>query len=429
MNIKELLNFIDETANAYCCIKNIKQILISNGYKELYESEKWSNLEINGKYFTIRNDSSLIAFKMCHNKSNFNLIVTHPDSPTYTIKTNPEIFENNYLKLNISGYGGMINYSFLDRPLSIAGRVVIVKDSIYKSHIIDIKKDLLVIPSQAIHINSKVNTECKLNIQDDMLPIISLTETKLIDILSNALKELNIEFDKIYDYDLTLYNRDSAKIIGLNDEFILSPRLDNLVGVFTSLNSFINANNLNCHNFFCTLNNEEIGSESFQGADSTFLIDVLSRIATSYNIDLSSTLSNSILASVDNTHAIHPNAPLKNDPTNKVYLNKGIVIEHDTNLTTDAITSSLFKGLLESINIPYQDYVSRADIDSGGTLGTINQKHVGIDSLDIGLSQLAMHSANELMGTNDILYLYKALLKFYEVSFVKENNTYKILES
>ena len=426
--VNNLLKFIDETPNSYCCVKNIKEILKSNGFEELYESDIWNNLKIDGKYFVSRNDSSIIAFKMRENDFNegFNIAVTHTDSPSFMVKTNSEMFENGYLKLNVTGYGGMINYSWLDRPLSIAGRVIVKNKNIYKKHIININKDLLVIPSQAIHLNDKANNGLKLNHQKDMLPIMSLSNDKKIEDIIK--KELKNAYDKICDYDLFLYNRDKAKIVGLNGEFILAPRLDDLASVYTALLGFIEARSDNTFNMFCSLNNEEIGSLSQQGADSTFLINTISRIASNTNIDLSTSLSNSFLLSVDNAHALHPNSPNKNDPTNIVYLNSGLVVQHHTNLTTDALTSSIFKSVCENAKVPYQDYVSRSDITSGSTLGSINQSHVGVDAVDIGLAQLSMHSSNELIGKKDVIYMYKALKKFYETTFIKDKNIIKIEE-
>lgn len=424
----KLLSFIDNTPDSYCCVKNIKEILIQNDFQELFENENWNNLKEDGKYFVTRNDSSIIAFKIYPNIDNasFNIVTTHTDSPSFMLKTKPEIYENKYLKLNVTGYGGMINYSWLDRPLSLAGRIIVLDNNIYKRHIINMDKDLLVIPSQAIHINEKVNDKCELNPQYDMLPIISLQNKKIDDIIREHLRNTNISFDKLYDYDLFLYNRDKAKIIGLDNEFILAPRLDDLASVFIALDSFVNIDNRNTFNIFCSLDNEEIGSLTQQGADSTFLINTISRIARMTNIDLATSLSNSFVLSVDNAHAIHPNFPSKNDPTNKVYLNGGVVIQHQADLTTDALTSSLFKSICECINIPYQDYYARSDMSSGGTLGAISQSHIGVDSVDIGLGQLAMHSSNELIGIKDVFYLHQIIEKFYEIKFIKNNNIIKI---
>ena len=423
-----MIDFINNTPNAYSCADNLRKLLIDKGFIELYENDDWHNLEKNNKYFVVRGDSALIAFELPNNKEKigFNIVAAHSDSPSFHIKPNSDIFENNYLKLNTDSYGGMINYSWLDRPLSLAGRVIIYEDGIYKTQIINIDKDLMIIPSQAIHINRDVNSKNELNLQIDMLPIISLSNKKsLIDIIMDYLDAKGITYDNICDYDLYLYNRDKGKFVGLNDEFILSPKLDDLASLFPAFTSFIEAKNNDVINVLCTFDNEEIGSLTKSGADSDFLISTLKRIADELNFNLYVALKNSFIVSADNAHAIHPNAQSKSDPTNKVFLNKGIVIKHHINYTTDSISSSIFKGICENANVPYQDFASRSDLRSGSTLGKINQSHVGVDSVDIGIPQLAMHSANETIGTKDILYMYKALLEFYNTQIVKEKNTIK----
>lgn len=422
---KELMNFMNNTPNAYYCVHNLKQMLEANGFEEIYENENWDSLKIDGKYFVSRNDSSLIAFKMNENKEKvgFNIVAAHTDSPGFTIKPNADMFDNMYLKLNISGYGGMINYSWLDRPLSVAGRVITLTNGVYEKQLVNIEKDLLTIPSQAIHINRDVNHKNELNPQVDMLPIMSLSnEKRLEDIIKENLESQGKKVDKICDYDLNLYNREQARRVGANDEFILAPRLDDLAGLFPAVQGFIDSNNENSINVLCAFHNEEIGSLTEQGADSTFLIDILTRIAKTLNIDIFIALSNSIMVSSDNAHAIHPNALAKSDPTNRVLLNKGIVIKHHINYTTDAVTSSLFKGICDKAKVPYQDFACRADMQCGSTLGGISQSHVSIDSIDIGLPQLAMHSATETMGTKDITYMYKALLEFYNTTIRKQKN-------
>lgn len=426
---KELMNFINNTPNAYYCVHNLRKMLEENGFEEVYENENWDSLKVDGKYFVSRNDSSLIAFKMNGNKADvgFNIVAAHTDSPSFTIKPNADMFDNMYLKLNINGYGGMINYSWLDRPLSVAGRVITLTNGVYEKQLINVEKDLLTIPSQAIHINREVNHKNELNPQVDMLPIMSLNnEKRLEELIKENLESQGKRIDKICDYDLNLYNREQAKVIGANDEFILAPRLDDLAGLFPAIQGFINSNNENSINVLCAFHNEEIGSLTEQGADSTFLIDILTRITNVLNIELLVALSNSIMISSDNAHAIHPNAPAKSDPTNKVFLNRGVVIKHHINYTTDAVTSSLFKGICDKVKVPYQDFACRADMKCGSTLGGISQSHVSIDSIDIGLPQLAMHSAAETMGTKDIDYMYKALLGFYNTTIRKEKNTIKV---
>ena len=427
---KDLMNFIDATPNAYFCVDNLRKKLIENGFVELYENQNWDNLTEDGKYFVVRNDSSLIAFKMSNKKENigFNIISAHTDSPSFSIKPNAEMFDGNYLKLNVGGYGGMLNYTWLDRPLSLAGRVVTLKDGVYEKQLLNINKDLLIIPSQAIHINRDANEKNALNHQVDMLPVVSLcNDKKLEDIIKESLAVSGKEVDKICECDLYLYNRDNAKYVGLNDELILAPRLDDLASLFPAFNGFVESDNENSINVLCAFNNEEIGSLTPQGADSTFLIDTLTRIAEASNINLHTALSNTFVVSADNAHAMHPNAAAKSDPTNKVLLNKGVVIKHHINYTTDAVTSSIFKGICNNAEVPYQDFACRSDMRCGATLGGISQSHVGVDSVDIGLPQLAMHSTNETIGSKDVLYMYKALLEFYNSTIIKEQNKIRIL--
>lgn len=427
---KRLMSFINETPNAYYCVDNLRQKLIENGFEELYENELWVNLKEDGKYFVTRNDSSIIAFKMSNKKENigFNIVSVHTDSPSFSIKPNADMFDGNYMKLNVNGYGGMLNYTWLDRPLSLAGRVVTLKDGVYAKQLVNVDKDLLIIPSQAIHINRDVNEKNLLNHQVDMLPVVSLSnDKKLEDIIRENLSKSGKDVDKICDYDLYLYNRDSAKKVGLNDELILAPRLDDLASLFPAFVGFVEADNTNSINVFCAFDNEEIGSLTQQGADSTFLIDTLTRIAEASNINLLVALNNTFVISADNAHAMHPNAGSKSDPTNKVLLNNGVVIKHHINYTTDAVTSSLFKGICNYAKVPYQDFACRSDMRCGATLGGISQSHVGVDSIDIGLPQLAMHSTNETIGSKDVFYMYKALLEFYNSTIIKDKNKIRIL--
>lgn len=430
MSIKnKLMNFINETPNAYYCVENLRRRLVDEGFVELYENEKW-DLGEDGKYFVVRNDSSLISFKMCGKKDKlgFNIVSAHTDSPSFSIKPNPDMYDGIYLKFNVSAYGGMINYSWLDRPLSLAGRVVILRNGVYEKHLVNIDKDLLIIPSQALHINREVNEKNVLNRQVDMLPVASLSgDKKLEDVIRESLIEYGIDADKICDFDLYLYNRDTARYVGLNDEFILAPRLDDLASLYPAYEGFVDSDNCNSINVLCAFNNEEIGSLTSQGADSTFLFDTLSRIASAVDIDILTALSNSFLVSADNAHAIHPAAFSKSDPTNKVLLNKGVVVKHHINYTTDAVTSTVFKGICDYANVPVQDFACRSDMRCGATLGRISQSHVAVDSVDIGLPQLAMHSANETIGSRDIMHMYTSLLEFYNSTIIKERNKIRVL--
>ena len=428
---KDLMNFIDKTPNAYYCTENIRKILDNNGFEELKENESWSKISHGGKYYVKRNDSSIIAFNISDNseEDRFNIVAAHSDSPAFSIKRNPDMYDGMYLKLNTGSYGGLINYTWFDRPLSIAGRVLTLDDADLSKNLINLDKDLLIIPSQAVHVNRGVNESATFNRQNDMLPVMSLTNSRnLEEVIRDYLTKNKINFKKIYDYDLYVYNRDKAKHIGLNDEMILSPRLDDLGSVYPALQAFVDSESAGSINVLSVFNNEEIGSLTEQGADSSFLKDVLTRIAAEKNMNINEMLANSFMISADNAHAAHPNALSKSDPTNIVELNKGIVIKHHTNYTTDALSSAVFKVICDDAGVPYQDFECRTDMPCGTTLGGLSTSHVSIDSVDVGLPQLAMHSANETIGTKDIMHMYNSLLEFYNSKIEKDNNKIRILK-
>lgn len=351
----------------------------------------------------------------------FNIVATHGDSPSFKLKPNAEIYENGYLKLNVYGYGGMINHTWLDRPLSLAGRVVVYDGEFIRSHIINIKRDLLFIPSQAIHINSDVNDVNKMNKQVDMIPVLSQSKDASIEkLITQALKEKGLSFDRIGNYDLHLYNRDKGKIIGLENEFIMSPRLDDLACVYPSVVSFMETSNENSITVFCAFNGEEIGSMNFGGADTNFLLNTLKRITDSKKIALETALSNSFLVSADNAHAVHPNASSKSDPTNKVIMNKGIAIKMHDNYTTNAMTATLFEDICKYAGVPLQTFVCRSDMRCGATLGGLSATHVDIKSVDVGIPQLSMHSLYETIGREDLYSIYKAMLEFFPTTYQEE---------
>ena len=426
---ENLFEFIKKSTCSFTTIKNIKEILIDNGYTELYENETW-NLN-NNKNFVIRNDASIIAFNIgkYHNKS-FNITCTHSDTPGFSLKPKNEIYEYNYLKLNVMPYGGILNYGWLDRPLSIAGRVIYKYKNKFIKKIIDLKKPICSIPSVAIHQNDTANTNLDLNTQIDLIPIISLNEKEETNIIKKIIKkELKIEnINDICDYDLFLYSKDIPTYIGDDKEMILSPRLDNLTCTFSSLNSFIECNNNKNINIMCIFNSEEIGSLTKEGADSTFLMDTLKRICAELNIDISITLHNSLIVSADNSHALHPNHPNKSDVNNQGFLNNGILIIREKDTTTDSVSSTIFKEICNIANVPYQDYSSRNDMTTGSTLSGLSIRHVSIDSCDIGLAQLAMHSANEIIGSNDTYYLYKAFKTFYNTTLQNNKDSFKLIK-
>lgn len=424
---EELFKFISSSSCSFTCIETIKDMLSKNQFQQVYENEKW-DLK-NGKYFVIRNDASIIAFSIGENhKSSFNIICAHSDTPGFTLKPKNEIYEYNYLKINVAPYGGILNYGWMDRPLSISGRIILKDGDVYKKKIINIKDPICVIPSEAIHINSVANTNLDLNTQIDLIPIISLNKER--DIIKTILRKyLKIDSDTtICDYDLFLYNADKPMYIGVNKEMILSPRLDDLTCTFATVKSFLENNNDEDINIMCIFNSEEIGSLTKEGADSSFLIDTLKRICALINSDIFVSLHNSLIVSADNSHAVHPNHPDKRDVTNQGFLNNGILIVREKDTATDSVSSSIFKEICKKANVPFQDSSSRNDMSTGSTLSVLSIRHVSIDSIDVGIPQLAMHSANEAVGSNDTFYLYKAFKKFYDISIKYEMDNIKILE-
>lgn len=420
-HVKQLFKFIENSPSCFHAIKTITEELKNEGFVEIKEKDTWQ-IEQGKKYYVTRNLSSVIAFKIPQNDfKSFNIVASHSDSPTFKIKANAEIeVKNKYVKLNTEKYGGMICSTWFDRPLSIAGRILVKENNAVKTHLVNIDKDLVIIPNLAIHMNREVNDGYKYNAQIDMLPLYGDNSSKG-SLMKTIAKEVNVEEESILGTDLFLYNRMNGTKIGANEEYISSPRLDDLECAFTSLSAFLSENTSNSASVYCVFDNEEVGSGTKQGADSTFLYDVLRRI----NISLGKTeedyyrlISSSFMVSADNAHALHPNYTDKSDPTNKVYMNDGIVIKYNANqkYTTDAVSASIFKTICDSVDVPYQTFTNRSDILGGSTLGNISNAHVSLNTIDIGLAQLAMHSTYETAGAKDVTYMIDAIKAFYNTS-------------
>lgn len=417
--MKELLEFINKSYTAFHAINNLEEMLKKNGFTKLNNQFDW-NLEKGKSYYQVNNSSSIIAFKIPTSleKVGFNIVASHSDSPTYKIKPNATIVDtkNTYVKLNTEGYGGMISYSWMDRPLGVAGRIFEEEEDKVVEKLVCFD-ETITIPSLAIHLNR--TGEFKGNPQIDMLPLFGSTK-KFEDVLTKYGKN-------IIAHDLFLYNKEDAKLIGVDEEYIFSGRLDDLECAYTSMISLIHANPKNI-SICAVFNNEEVGSRSNNGADSTILKDILDQICTNLNLNIYHTLANSFIVSADNAHAVHPNHPEKSDPTNCVYMNKGIVIKHQAGLsyTTDALSEAVFKKICKCAEVLYQDYTNRSDERGGSTLGAISLSHISIPSVDIGLAQLAMHSVVETAGTSDVREMVKVLTKFYNIQVYKENNSFFI---
>lgn len=422
MNMKKefnnnLKNFIIKSSCSFTCVKEIEKRLKENGYKELVEQDIWK-LKGN-KFYITRNDASIIAIELPEKKSNtFSIVTTHCDTPSLLLKPSGAYKKENYLKYNVMPYGGLLNYGWLDHPLSLAGRVIVKKDNKLETKIIDFKKTMLIVPSVAIHEKADSNTNLDLNMQIDLQPIISLSKDKST--WDDILKEI-VE-GEIIDYDLFAYNNIEPVFIGKNNEILVSPRIDNLTSVYAGFESFLNSKSDNIK-VFCSFNNEEIGSLTIEGADSNFLIDILKRISSYLNIDIASSLSNSFIISSDNTHAIHPNHTEYADDTGVAYLEDGVTIIKEEASTTNALSSSIIKTLCDKYKIKYQDSTAKNDITGGSTLSGISLRHVSVMSIDVGIPQLAMHSSIETCSTKDIYELYKMMYKFYESNIrIKKGN-------
>lgn len=417
--LRDLMDFLDSSVTMFHAINECEKVLQKSGFTYLPENEKWN---INkGKYYTKRNSSSLIAFDIAEGDYHFQISAAHSDSPTFKLKDRPVIEANGYLKLNVEGYGGMINATWLDKPLTLAGRVMVNTDKGIETRLLHIDRDLLIIPNVPIHFNREINKGFAFNNQVDMLPILSAGNLKEADFDNMIAKELGIEAEAILAKDLYLVNRQKAAIIGFDNELISSGRLDDLECVYTSLRGFVEAENKNHINVFAVFDNEEVGSVTKQGAMSTFLASTLDRVNTALGKSKEEyyrAIAKSILISCDNAHAVHPNHPELFDVKNRPVLNQGIAIKESANqkYTTDAFSRAILKKILEKKNIPYQTFANRSDIAGGSTLGNLSNTVVSMNAVDIGLPQLAMHSAYETAGAKDVGYAFETLKAFFEAN-------------
>lgn len=407
-----LLSFIDNSPTYFHAVENIKNIFEDAGFCE------WNEACAAKKQYVIRNDSSLLAFQLPDGEiKGFHIMASHSDSPCFKIKNKPEIMvDEQYVKLNIEKYGGMILSSWLDRPLGIAGRVIVKRENCLVSELVDLGGDCCVIPNLSIHFNREINKGFEYNPQVDMLPLFSGDKnTKLMQKIAD---DLGICESEILGSDLYLYASQKGRHVGGDGEFIMAPRLDDLQCVYGTAKGFINATPKDYIAVYCLFNNEEVGSRTLQGADSDFLEGMLEEIWSMVKhsgISYKQALANSFLLSADNAHALHPNHPEKSDPTNKPYLNKGIVLKFSGNAqyTTDGYSQAYVQDLCDSAHINLQTFANRSDVPGGSTLGNIAMSHVSVMSADIGLPQLAMHSAMETAGTKDFEKLVQLSEIFY----------------
>lgn len=416
---RDMMDFIEKSPTCYHAAAALKAALKEQGFQELEETADWS-LDGGKGYFVTRNDSSLIAFRIPeHLSQGFHIVASHCDSPSFKIKEFPEMtVENHYVKLNTERYGGMILYSWLDRALSVAGRVVVWGEEGLETRLVNLEDSTMVIPSVAIHMNRDANKGLEFNPQVDMLPLYGDRAEGGKTLLERAAEAVGVEQEDILGHDLFLYVKDKGRFYGENDAFVLSPRLDDLQCVYASSKAFMETGPEQYITVCAVFDNEEVGSSTRQGADSTFLEDILWRIGESLGWNRSEFLrriAGSFLISADNAHGVHPNHPEKADPTNRPYLNQGIVIKFhgSQKYATDAVSGAKMKMICEEAEVPWQTYANRSDIMGGSTLGNISTAHVSVASVDIGLPQLAMHSAVETAGVKDTKYAVEAFRVFF----------------
>ena len=417
---KALFDFISTSPSCFHVVANIREILLKNGFTVLKENKLWQ-LEAGRNYFVEKNGSAIIGFSV-PKKDFYGFLVTasHSDSPCFKIKENPEMKSAGVVRLNVEKYGGMLMNPWFDRPLGIAGRVIVSESSgeniSVSQRLVDFGKNLVMIPSLAIHMNRTANEGHKIDVQNEMLPLISGNESfNLLDYLS---VQTGIAKDSIAGHDLYLYNRDEPSVWGAEDEFISAPKLDDLECVFSTLQGFLNSENSDFAKVFCVYDNEEVGSGSRQGAGSTFLKDTLRRINCCFDRteqEYMAAVASSFLVSADNAHGVHPNFQSSADPVNQPVVNGGVVIKYNAaqKYTTDGISGGIFKEICRKAQVPFQIFTNNSNVAGGSTLGNISTSQVPFCSVDIGLAQWAMHSPYESAGAKDVEFLVKAIETFY----------------
>ncbi|MBX7336767.1 M18 family aminopeptidase [Clostridium chauvoei] len=424
----DLIDFLYESPSAFHSVLTVKNVLDSNGFKEIKESDKW-NLQKEGKYYVRKNDSAVIAFVVGNDdlaNNGFRLIGAHTDAPGFRIKPNPEMtVEGKYLKLNTEVYGGPILYTWFDRPLGVAGKVIVKGENPLKpvTKLVNIAKPLLIIPSLAIHMNRTVNEGFDVNRQKDTLPLLGLINEKfekdnyLIKILA---EELKINVEDIMSFDLGLYEVEKGCLMGMNEELISTGRLDDMWMVYAGVKALVDSKVNAATKVMVCIDNEEIGNLTAQGASSILLINILERIALALGHDREDfhrTLSNSIMISADLAHAVHPNSGEKHDPTNRPVLEGGPVLKIAAagSYSTDSFSGAVFEGVCKAANVPYQKFVNRSDVRGGTTIGPVTAAGLTIPVIDMGSPVLSMHSIRERASVKDNYYTVKAFTEFFNL--------------
>jgi len=425
---KKLFDYIAASPTAYHACAHTSKILESNGYTRLGEGDAWS-LEAGKGYFVERNGSSIIAFRIPNEQpTGFIIAAAHSDSPCFKVKENAELTDKNYTRLSVEKYGGMLCSTWLDRPLSVAGRIAVKTEKGIDLKLFDVCEPCALIPNVAIHMNRQANDGMSYNAAVDMIPMFeSPAEEKAF--CKKIADAAGVDVDDIISTDAFLYNPQAAAAWG---DYISSPRLDDLQCAFAALEAFMSANNGQAIPVYALFDNEEVGSQTKQGAASTLLYDVLYRINSAMGGDTENyfrMIANSFMASCDNAHSVHPNHPEHADKNHSVYMNGGVVIKYNANqkYTSDGVSAAIFKLACERAGVPYQLYCNRADMAGGSTLGNIANTQVSLNTVDIGLAQLAMHSSYETAGARDTEYMVNALTLLYSSTLRMTANGYDLV--
>ena len=411
--VRSLMDFLDASPSVFHAVANLEATLKNAGYTYLPESAAWA-LVPGGKYYTTRGGAAVIAFRVpAGAPKGFMLSASHADRPCFKVKENAEL-TGKYTRLAVERYGGMLMAPWLDRPLSVAGRVMVETENGVQTKLINIDKDLLLIPNVAIHMNRSANDGYKWNPAVDLLPLMGGKDGagKFAALVEEAAG------GKVLGHDLYLYIRQKAAVWGLEEEYVSSAALDDLACAWGCTQGFLKAETSESLPVLCVFDSEEVGSSSLQGADSDLLTNTLERICRCLGLELPRMLSQSLMISADNAHAVHPNHPEYADANNAPVVGGGLVLKFNANqrYTTDGASAALFRKICGKVNVPVQTYCNRADLAGGSTLGNISVTHASVLSADIGLPQLAMHSCYETAGVQDVIYLEEAMACFYGTS-------------
>ena len=420
---QELIRFIARSASPYHAVREVAEALDRNGFSRLAEADRWE-LERGKKYYVTRNGTSLIAFSIGTEGDAFRVAAAHVDSPTFRIKQKAELNgPGSYLRINVEPYGGAIASSWLDRPLGIAGRVLVRDGSGIASRLIESDRDVLLIPNLCIHFNRDVNKGYAFNMQTDMIPLFSAGKVEKGGFAGMIAEMASARPEDLLSWDLSLVNREPGTVWGRAEEFVSAPRLDDLQCVFSSMRGFLDAGESGGIRVLCCFDSEEVGSRSGQGALSDFLRNTLARVQAGLGnpeTELGRIEAESFLISADNAHAVHPNHPDRTDAENFCVLNGGIAVKENASqkYMTNAVSRAVLRELCARADVPYQTFQNRSDTPGGGTLGNLAGSRVSLCGADIGLPQLAMHSAYETAGALDTGYAVSLFKTYYETELL-----------